>query len=264
MSEEHYIEDKKAPLAEHLLELRNRLLYAMGGLLIAFIVSYMFAEDIYGYLVRPLAEAYEGETGRRLIYTGLTEAFFTYIKVAFYTALFVSFPIIAMQIYIFLAPGLYKKEKRVLLPFLVGAPILFVAGGAMVYYFIFPMAWQFFLSFESNVAGALPIQLEARVSEYLGLVIHLIFAFGIAFQLPIVLTLLAKVGLVTPESLASKRKYAIVGIVICAAVITPPDVISQIGLALPLYLLYEFSIIMCRWMQKPQTTEVTNEKAEEK
>ncbi len=241
--------EKQAPLHEHLAELRSRLLLSIGAFFIIFCICYVFAEDIYSFLVKPLADVYDEGQDRRLIYTGLAEAFFTYIKVSFYAALFISFPIIASQIYMFLAPGLYKKERKVLLPFLIATPVLFFAGGAMVYYWIFPLAWQFFVSFESSTA-LLPIQLEARVSEYLSLVINLIFAFGIAFQLPVLLTLLAKVGLVSSSGLIKKRKYAVIAILTAAAFLTPPDVISQIGLALPMLLLYECSIFSCKYIER--------------
>ncbi|MDB2414676.1 twin-arginine translocase subunit TatC [Rickettsiales bacterium] len=243
--------DNPQPIYEHLAELKKRLLRSFVFLFLAFAVCYLFAEQIYDFLVQPLADIYGNQNGKRLIYTGLTEAFFTYMKVSFYAALFISFPVIAWQIYMFVAPGLYKNEKKVFLPFLIATPILFVMGGALVYYFIFPLAWSFFLSFEQiGSAGSLPIQLEARVSEYLSLVIQLIFAFGIAFQLPVLLTLLAKANIITAKGLAKMRKYAIVGIVAFAAVLTPPDVISQIGLAIPMWLLYEFSILSCRWVTK--------------
>src|SRR5687768_13578009 len=187
-----------------------------------------------------------------MIYTGLTEAFFTYVKVAFWAGTFLSFPIIATQLWMFVAPGLYKHERNAFLPFLIATPILFFMGGALVYYLIFPLAWQFFLSFEQLAPGpeGLPIQFEARVGEYLSLVMTLIFAFGIAFQLPILLVLLARVGIVSSEALAAKRKYALVIILIVAAVLTPPDVISQIGLAVPLYLLYEISVQIARIMER--------------
>lgn len=244
-------EAKELTLVEHIDELRKRVVYSSIVFVISFIVCYYFSENIYGFLVKPLAATYNSAEGKRLIYTGLTEAFLTYLKVAFYGAVFISFPFWASQIYIFLAPGLYKKEKKVLFPFLLAAPILFLLGGALVYYFIFPAAWSFFLSFESlGSKQGLPIELEARISEYLSLVISLIIAFGVAFQMPILLTLLVKTGFITAQTLKEKRKYALIIVLLVAAFLTPPDIISQIGLATAMMLLYECSIIACKWTNK--------------
>jgi sec-independent protein translocase protein TatC len=258
------LDDRQMPLLDHLIELRNRLVYACAAIFIGFFICYFFAEDIYGFLVRPLADIYQGQTGRRMIYTGLTEAFFTYLKVAFWAGSFLAFPFVAIQLWMFIAPGLYKTEKKAFLPFLVATPILFFMGGAMVYYFIFPLAWRFFLSFETPASpGVLPIELEARVSEYLSLVMKLIFAFGLSFQLPVALTLMGRVGLVTSEQLKRNRKFAIVGVFVVAAVITPPDVISQIGLGVPILVLYEISIIAVRIVERKRADAEAAEAAAE-
>jgi sec-independent protein translocase protein TatC len=258
------IDDRQLPLLDHLVEFRNRLMYSAIAVFLGFVVCYFFAEDIYQFLVQPLADAYQGQTDRRMIYTGLAEAFFTYVKVAFWAGTFLTFPFVAIQLWLFIAPGLYRNEKQAFLPFLAATPVLFFLGGAMVYYLIFPLAWRFFLSFETPGGnGTLPIELEARVGEYLSLVMKMIFAFGLCFQLPVALTLMGRVGIVSADALARNRKYAIVGVFVVAAVITPPDIISQIGLAIPILLLYEISIIAVRIVERRRAEAEAAEEAKD-
>jgi sec-independent protein translocase protein TatC len=259
---EDIIDDKPMPLLDHLMELRTRLRWAVGAFGIAFAICYYFSAQIYGFLAQPLADILQQQGGgeRRMIFTALYEAFFTYLKVAFFGAVFFSFPVWATQLWLFVAPGLYRSEKKAVYPFLIASPFLFVAGAALAYYFIFPLAWRFFITFETPPGqGSLPIQLEAKVSEYLSLVMQMILAFGVAFQMPVLLTLLCRVGILDVATLRKGRRYAIVGMFVFAAIITPPDVISQIGLAVPLLALYELSILAAVWMapKKPDQTKKT-------
>ena len=241
----------------HFVELRSRLLNSLIFIFVVFLVSYIFAEHIYSFLVEPYANAVRGDQiSRRLIFTALHETFITYIKVAFFAAIFLGSPVLIIQIYKFIAPGLYKNEKKAILPYLIFTPVLFLLGGMIVYYLVMPLAIKFFLSFETlGSSSNLPIQLEAEVNEYLSLIMRLIFAFGISFQLPILLNLLARIGVVNSNYLKNRRRYVIVIIFALAAILTPPDPITQVGLAIPLLLLYELSIFTVKFTEKKKENE---------
>ena len=237
-------------LIDHLTELRKRLLRSFIYIIIIFFICFYFANDLFYFLAKPLVDLLRVDEGQGFIYTALQEAFFTELKISFFFSLFFAFPLVAIQIWKFIAPGLYKTEKNAFLPFLVATPILFFAGGAMVYYLISPLAWKFFLSYQNMSDTGVPIRLEAKMGEYLSLMMRFIFAFGLAFQLPVILGLLAKVGIVTYLSLKKFRKYAIVIAFLAAAFLTPPDPFSQISLALPIIFLYEISIYIAKIIQK--------------
>lgn len=254
-NEDDEIDKSSAPLIEHLIELRSRLIWAIVAFFVAFLICFFFAREIFNLLVIPFqwATKWAGLDADKvdLIYTAPQEFFFTQIKLAMFGGLVLSFPIIAMQIYKFVAPGLYRNERSAFLPFLIAAPILFLMGGALVYFFFTPMVMWFFLSMQQvGPDNEIHISLLPRVSEYLGLIMTLILSFGLVFQLPVVTTLMARVGLLTSEGLIDKRKYAIVGAFVVAAVLTPPDPVSQIGLALPTILLYEISIWSARMVER--------------
>ena len=250
-------EKKDNGFISHLIELRKRLINTLLFLAILFVVCYFFSDYIYGFLVEPYANAVQNDSiDRRLIFTALQETFLTYLRVSFFTAFFFTSPFILIQIWKFIAPGLYEHEKHAILPYLIVTPVLFLLGGMLVYYLVMPLAIKFFLSFESlgNVTN-LPIQLEAKVNEYLSLIMKLIFAFGLSFQLPVVLSLLARVGLIDSIFLKERRKYVIVIIFATAAILTPPDPITQVGLAIPLLILYELSIFSVKIIERKSKEE---------
>ena len=258
--DESEIEASSAPLIEHLMELRTRLMWAIGGFFIAFLVCFFFAKQLFNILVQPFKWAVQWANLQNhqveLIYTAPQEFFFTQVKLAMFGGLVIAFPLIAAQIYKFVAPGLYKNERGAFLPFLIASPILFLMGGALVYFFFTPMVMWFFLSMQQvGPDNDVQISLLPKVSEYLSLIMTLIFSFGLVFQLPVVTTLMARVGLLTSQGLKEKRKWAIVLAFIAAAVLTPPDPMSQIGLAVPTIILYEVSIWAARFVEKKRDEE---------
>jgi sec-independent protein translocase protein TatC len=248
-ADEDELKGSEAPLLDHLIELRKRLIYSLAAVVVFFLGCFFFAKPIYDLLLLPYRWAAGSSQDVKLIFTAPQELFFTYMNVALFGALFLAFPIIAGQVYAFVAPGLYKKERRAFVPYLIATPLFFVTGGLLVYFGVAPMALHFFLGMQQTT-GEVQIEMQTRVSEYLGFIMTLIIAFGICFQLPVILTLLARIELITSGTLKKGRKYAVVAILVVAAFITPPDPISQIGLALPMYLLYELSILSVRWVER--------------
>ena len=259
------LQKSEMTLFQHLKELRRRLIYSLIGFLLIFFVSFYYASEIFNFLTQPLQDIWQGEEGRGMIFTALHEQFITQIKLAMFTAFIVTLPIILIQLWMFVAPGLYKNEKLVFLPFIIATPLLFAVGSGFVYYLVLPVAWDFFAGFEqASEAGTIAITLEPKVNEYLALVMRLIFAFGLCFELPVLLLLLVKVGITSGQGLRKKRRYAIVIAFVAAAILTPPDPLSQLGLAIPLIALYELSILGAYFMGTPKKPRKKQNRKKEK
>lgn len=260
MTDSDDLDGSRAPIIEHLKELRTRLMYSFAALLVAFLVCFYFADVIFNFLAEPLADLWQDQEQRRMIFTALHEKFFTDVKIAFFAAFCIAFPVLISQIWMFVAPGLYQNEKKAFLPFLLMTPVLFLMGASFVHYLMIPVAWEFFLGFE-QAAGKdqMAIVLEPKVSEYLSLVMRLILAFGVCFELPVLLVLLVRAGITDVQGLINKRRYAILLAFVAAAIVTPPDPISQISLAIPIILLYEISIICARMIERKAAKEQTAE-----